>query len=77
MNSLFSWSSIWEIRSELGDPTNSVIICIISYSLVAGKRTLRRINSARMQPTDQTSIAAVYCFQDKITSGARYHRVAM
>ena len=29
-----------------------------------------------MQPTDHTSMAFVYSFQERITSGARYQRVA-
>ena len=77
MNFLLSSSSIWLIRSWLGDPISSVIICIISYSLCAGSSTLRLINSARMQPTDQTSIAPVYYLHERMTSGARYQRVAM
>jgi len=48
-----------------------------SSSEVAGNSGFLMINSARMHPTDQTSIAAVYFLQDNITSGARYHLVAM
>ena len=32
-------------------------------------------NSAKMQPIDQISIDFVYSDEDKIISGARYHRV--
>lgn len=32
--------------------------------------------SARMQPTDQTSMAFVYSLKVNMISGARYHRVA-
>jgi hypothetical protein len=52
-------------------------MCIISYSLVAGRSTFLLINSAKIQPTDQTSIAPVYYFHERITSGALYHLVAM
>jgi len=52
---------------------------MLSYSSsdVAGKRGFLIISSAKIQPTDQTSIAAVYFLQDNITSGALYHLVAM
>jgi len=48
-----------------------------SSSEVAGKSGLRIMSSAKMQPTDQTSMAAVYFLQDRITSGALYHLVAI
>jgi len=54
-----------------------VIIFNYSSSDPAGSNGFLMISSARMQPTDQTSIAPVYFFQDKITSGARYHLVAI
>jgi hypothetical protein len=52
---------------------------MLSYSSseAAGSSGLRMISSARMHPTDQTSIAAVYFLHDKITSGALYHLVAI
>jgi len=48
-----------------------------SSSEVAGRSGFLIISSARMQPTDQTSIADVYLRQDKMTSGALYHLVAI
>tara|TARA_B110001469_G_C9612247_1_gene304610 strand:- start:794 stop:952 length:159 start_codon:yes stop_codon:yes gene_type:complete len=52
---------------------------MLSYSSseVAGRRGFLMISSARMHPTDQTSIAAVYFLHERITSGALYQRVAM
>jgi len=49
----------------------------IAISDDAGSSGFRIISSARMQPTDHTSIAAVYFFHDRMTSGARYHLVAI
>jgi len=48
-----------------------------SSSDVAGNKGFLIISSARMQPTDHTSIAAVYFLQERMTSGALYQRVAM
>ena len=77
MNSLFLGIVIYSTKSSLGFPINSVISKIYSSSEVAGNNGFLLINSARMHPTDQTSIDVVYLFQDKITSGALYHLVAM
>src|SRR5271156_5363398 len=41
-----------------------------------GKRGLPLNISARIQPTDQTSMALVYSLNVSMISGARYHRVA-
>ena len=65
------------MRSSWGLPIKSVIIYIYSSSDVAGNKGFRVISSAKMQPTDHTSIAVEYLFQDKMTSGALYHLVAM
>jgi len=61
----------------LGFPNNLVIIFSYSSSDPAGNKGFLMISSAKIQPTDQTSIAPVYFFHDKITSGALYHLVAM
>jgi len=55
-----SLSSIWSISEASGLPIKLVIIIICSCSVWAGKSGLRLISSARMQPTLQTSIEAVY-----------------
>lgn len=60
-----------------GLPRSLVIMFNYSSSEPAGRSGLRIINSAKIQPTDQTSIAAVYFFHDKMTSGALYHLVAI
>ena len=72
-----SASSMRSINAESGLPIKFAIIIICSYSVCAGRSGLRRINSARMQPTLQTSIEAVYCLVERMTSGARYHLVAI
>jgi hypothetical protein len=61
----------------LGLPNNFVIIFNYSSSDPAGRRGFLIISSANIHPTDHTSIAPVYFFQDKITSGALYHLVAI
>jgi hypothetical protein len=76
-NSLFFSFSIKLTSFEEGLPKSFVIIASYSSSDAAGSNGFRIINSAKMHPTDHTSIAAVYFFHDKITSGALYHLVAM
>jgi len=41
-----------------------------------GKKGFLLNNSAKIQPTDQTSTAEVYSIHDKSNSGALYHLVA-
>jgi hypothetical protein len=48
----------------------------VDVQSVPGKIGLRPMSSAKMHPTLHISMALVYFFQDKITSGARYHLVA-
>jgi hypothetical protein len=48
-----------------------------SSSDPAGNKGFLMISSARIHPTDHTSIAPVYFFHDNITSGALYHLVAI
>jgi len=52
---------------------------MLSYSSseASGKSGFLMMSSAKIQPTAQTSIAAVYFFQERITSGALYHLVAI
>ena len=76
-NSLFFSFSIQLTSLGEGFPISFVIIASYSSSEAAGSNGFRIINSAKIHPTDHTSIAAVYFFHDKITSGALYHLVAI
>jgi hypothetical protein len=65
------------IKWEAGLPKSFVIMFSCSSSEEEGSKGFLISNSAKIHPTDQTSIAAVYFFHERMTSGARYHRVAM
>jgi len=60
-----------------GLPKSLVIMLSYSSSEPAGNNGFLMSSSARMQPTDQTSIAELYFFHERITSGALYHLVAI
>ena len=45
-------------------------------STLPGKSCFRTSISAKIQPTDQTSTAEVYSTMERMSSGARYQRVA-
>ena len=77
MNSLFLGIVICSTKSSYGLPMRSVINYICSSSEVAGRRGFLVINSASIHPTDHTSMAVLYLFQERITSGALYHLVAI
>jgi len=76
-NSLFFSFSIYATNLAEGFPNSLVIMLSCSSSEPAGSRGFLIISSARIQPTDHTSIAELYFLQERITSGALYHLVAI
>ena len=59
----------------VGIPNNSVILFHCWITVFPGNKTLFNANSAKMQPNDHISIAAVYDSTSSNSSGARYHNV--
>ena len=53
----------------------ALFLSFSSLSLSCLSRTFRFKSSAKMHPTDHTSMALVYSWQLSMISGARYHRV--
>ena len=64
--------AFWQLADKV-----SVLFVLNFLDKLAGSRGFLMMSSARMQPTDQTSIFESYFFQERITSGALYHLVAM
>ncbi|KAK8632265.1 hypothetical protein V6N13_072660 [Hibiscus sabdariffa] len=60
-------SVLWTIRVDVGAG------CLVCFE--AGNNGCLSINSIKMQPTDHTSMAAIYSKEFSSSSGARYHLV--
>ena len=74
---IFFSLSIYATNFADGLPSNFVIMLSCSSSEPAGNNGFLMRSSARMHPTAHTSIAELYFFHDKMTSGALYQRVAI